>query len=114
MPLRPPPPLFVPPQPPPHYGDPPPQPSTSGWVPSGPPPTRSARDSRSSSESEASDAESDVSFRDSVSSRLADPIYEVCPDSRLLSDAAGLRPGSASQSLRPPGSSSGFIPELRR
>ena len=40
---------FVPPQPPPRYGDPPPQPSTSGWVPSGPPPTRSARDSRSSS-----------------------------------------------------------------
>ena len=73
---------FVPPQPPPRYGDPPPQPSTSGWVPSGPPPTRSARDSRSSSESEASDAESDVSVRDSASSRLADLIYEVCPDSR--------------------------------
>ena len=32
------------------------QPSTSGWVPSDPPPTRSARDSRTSSESEASDA----------------------------------------------------------
>ena len=79
---------FVPPQPPPHYGDPPPQPSTSGWVPSGPPPTRSARDSRSSSESEASEAESDVSVRDSASSRLADLIYEVCPDSRPLLDAA--------------------------
>ena len=39
---------FVPPQPPPCDGDPPPQPSTSGWVPSGPPPRRSARDSRSS------------------------------------------------------------------
>ena len=76
---------FVPPQPPPRYGDPPPQPSTSGWVPSGPPPTRSAR---SSSESEASEAESDVSVRDSASSRLADLIYEVCPDSRLLLDAA--------------------------
>ena len=79
---------FVPPQPPPCYGDPPPQPSTSGWVPSGPPPTRSARDSRSSSESEASEAESDVSVRDSAFSRLADLIYEVCPDSRLLLDAA--------------------------
>ena len=72
---------FVPPQPPPHYGDPPPQPSTSGWVPSGPPPTRSSRDSRSSSELEASDAESDISVRDSASFRLADLIYEVCPDS---------------------------------
>ena len=78
---------FVPPQPPPRYGDPPPQPSTSGWVPSGPPPTRTARDSRSSSELEASDAESDVSARDSASSRLADLIHEVCPDSRPLSDA---------------------------
>ena len=74
--------------PPPRYGDPPPQPSTSGWVPSGPPPTRNRRDSRTSSESEASDAESDVSFRDSASSRLADLIYEVCTDSRPLSDAA--------------------------
>ena len=71
---------FVPPQPPPRYGNPPPQPLTSGWVPLGPPPTRSARDSRSSSESEASDAESDVSVRDSASSRLADLIYEVYPD----------------------------------
>ena len=81
--------------PPPRYGDPPPQPSTSGWIPSGPPPARSARDSRSSSESEASDAESDVSFRDSASS-------------------AGLRLGSASLSLRPPDSASGFTPGLRR
>ena len=79
---------FVSPQPPPRYGGPPPQPLTSGWVPSGPPPTRSARDSRSSSELEASDAESDVSVRDSASSRLADLIYEVCPDSHPLSDAA--------------------------
>ena len=30
--------------------------------------------------------ESDVSFRDSASSRLADLIYEVCPDSRPLTD----------------------------
>ena len=78
----------APPPPPPRYGDPPPQPSTSGWVPPGSPPTRNRRDSRSSSESEASEAESDVSFRDSASSHLADLIYEVCPDSRPLSDAA--------------------------
>ena len=77
---------LVPPQPPPSYGDLPPQPSTSGWVPSGPPPTRAARDS--SSESEASEAESDVSGRDSASSRLADLIYEVCPGSRPLFDTA--------------------------
>ena len=77
---------FVPPQPPRHDGDPPPQPSTSGWVPSGPPPRRSARDSRSSSE--ASEVESDASVRDSAASRLADLIYEVCPDSRPLSDDA--------------------------
>ena len=77
----------APPPPPPHYGVPLSQPSTSGWVPSGPPPSRSARDSRTSSESEASDAESDVSVRDSASSCLADLIYEVCPDSRPLLDA---------------------------
>ena len=73
---------------PPRYGDPPPQPFTSGWVPSGPSPPCSARDSRSSSESEASEAESDVSVRDSAASRLADLIYEVCPDSRPLVGAA--------------------------
>ena len=67
---------------------PPPQPSHSGWVPPGPPPTRACRDSRSSSESEASEAESDVIVRDSASSRLADLIYEVCPDSRPLVDSA--------------------------
>ena len=76
----------APPHPPPRYEDPPPRPSTSGWVPSGPPPARSRRDSRSSSESEASEAESNVSFRDPASSRLADLIYEVCPDSRPLLD----------------------------
>ena len=69
--------------PPPGYEVPPSQPSTSGWVPSGPPPSRSARDSCSSSESEASDA----SVRDSVSAGLADLIYEVCPDSRPVADA---------------------------
>ena len=78
----------APPPPPPRFGRLPPQPSTSGWVPSGPPPTRSARDSRTSSESEASDAESDASFRDFASSRLADLIYKVCPDSRPVSGAA--------------------------
>ena len=79
---------FVPPQPPPRYGDPPPQPSTSGGGPSGPPPSCSTRDSRFSSESEANEAESDVSAKDSVSARLADLIYEVCPDSHPLTDAA--------------------------
>ena len=78
---------FVPLQPPPRYEDPPPQPSTSGWVPSGPHPPRS-RGSRNSSESEASETESEVSARDSASARLANLIYEVCPDSRPLSDAA--------------------------
>ena len=78
----------APPQLPLRYEDPPPQPSTSGWVPPGPPPSRNRRDSRSSSESEASAAESDVSFIDSASSRLADLIYEVCPDSRPLTDTS--------------------------
>ena len=76
----------APPQPPPRYEDPPPRPSTSGWVPPGPPPARSRCDSRSSSESEASEADSAVSLRDPASSRLADLIYEVCPDSRPLLD----------------------------
>ena len=76
----------APPQPPPRYEEPPPRPSTSGWVPSGPPPARSRRDSGSSSESEASEADSSVSIRDPASSRLADLIYEVCPDSRPLLD----------------------------
>ena len=78
---------FVPPQPPPRYGDPPPQPSTSGWVPSGPPPPRS-RGSRSESELEASESESEFSACDSASARLADLIYEACPESRPLSDDA--------------------------
>ena len=76
---------FVPPQPPPRSGVPPPQPSTSGWVPSGPPPPRS-RGSRSSSESEASETESEVAARDTTSARLADLIYEACPNSRPLLD----------------------------
>ena len=72
------------PRPPPRF-EVPPQPSTSGWVPPGPPPPRSRRDS-SASESEASDGDSVASFRDSTSARLADLIYEVCPESRPLYD----------------------------
>ena len=70
--------------PPPRYEVLPSQLSTSGWVPSGPPPSRSARDSRSSLESDASDA----SVRDSASACLADLIYEVCLDSRPVVSAA--------------------------
>ena len=47
-------------------------------------------DSRSSSESEDSDAGSNISSRDSATSRLADLIYEVCPESRPVADAARL------------------------
>ena len=54
---------FVPPPPP--RAEVPPQPSSSGWVPSGPPPPRS-RGSRSSSESEASESESVSVSRDSA------------------------------------------------
>ena len=64
----------------------PPQPSTSGWVPPGPPPPRSRHDS-SESESEASESESVSNARDTASARLAELIYEVCPDSRPLFDA---------------------------
>ena len=74
--------------PPPGFEVPPSQPSTSGWVPSDPPPSHSAPDSRSSSESEDSDAASDLSSRDSVSSRLTDLIFKVCPESRPVADAA--------------------------
>ena len=79
---------FVPPQPPPRH-EVPPQPSTSGWVPSGPQPPRS-RGSRSSSESEDSETESDYAAHESSSSRLAELIYEACPHSRPLLD--DLRP----------------------
>ena len=81
------------PRPPPPFGA-PPQPSTSGWVPPGPPPPppRSRRDS-SASESEASEGESVTSVRDSASARLADLIYEVCPDSRPLFDSRAPRCG---------------------
>ena len=74
------------PRPPPTF-EAPPQPSTSGWVPSGPPPPRSRHDS------EASDSESVTSARDSASARLADLIYEVCPDSRPLFDPKAPRCG---------------------
>ena len=79
------------PHPPPPFGV-PLQPSTSGWVPPGPPPPRSRHDS-SASESEASEGESVTSVRDSASARLADLIYEVCPDSRPLFDVEALRCG---------------------
>ena len=68
------------------------QPSTSGWDPPGPPPPRSRHDS-SASDSEASEGESVTSARDTASARLADLIYEVCPDSRPLFDAKAPRCG---------------------
>ena len=74
------------PRPPPAF-EAPPQPSTSGWVPPGPPPPRSRHDS------EASESESVTSARDSASARLADLIYEVCPDSRPLFDPKAPRCG---------------------
>ena len=79
------------PRPPPRF-EAPSQPSTSGWVPPDPPPTRSRCDS-SASESEASDEGSVASFRDSTSARLADLIYEVCPESRALYDVHAPRCG---------------------
>ena len=63
----------------------PPQPSTSGWVPPGPPPPRSRHDS-SGSDSEASGCDLVTVARDSTSARLADLIYQVCPASRPLLD----------------------------
>ena len=80
------------PRPPPPAFEAPPQPSTSGWVPPGPPPPRSHHDS-SGSDSEASDSVSVTSARDSASARLADLIYEVCPDSRPLFDTKAPRCG---------------------
>ena len=74
------------PRPPPAF-EAPPQPSTSGWVPPGPPPPRSRHDS------EANESESVTSARDSASARLADLIYEVCPDSRPLFDPKAPRCG---------------------
>ena len=80
------------PRPPPPAFEAPPQPSTSGWVPPGPPTPRSRHDS-SGSDSEASESESVTSARDSASARLADLIYEVCPDSRPLFDPKAPRCG---------------------
>ena len=60
----------------------PPQPSTSGWVPPGPPPPCSRHDS-----SEASESESVSAARDTASAHLADLIYEACPASCPLFDA---------------------------
>ena len=84
-------PPFAAPRPPPAFGA-PPQPSTSGWVPPGPPPPRSRHDS-SGSDSEASESESVTSARDSASASLADLIYEVCPDSLPLFDPKAPRCG---------------------
>ena len=47
----------------------------------------------SESESEASESESVSSVRETASARLADLIYEVCPDSRPLFDARAPRCG---------------------
>ena len=80
------------PRPPPPAFEVPPQPSTSGWVLPGPPPPRS-RHGSSGSDSEASESESVTSARDSASARLADLIYEVCPDSRPLFDTRAPRCG---------------------
>ena len=74
------------PRPPPAF-EAPPQPSTSGWVPPGPPPPCSRHDS------EASESESVTSARDSASASLAALIYEVCPDSRPLFDPKAPRCG---------------------
>ena len=74
------------PRPPPAF-EAPPQPSTSGWVPPGPPPPRSRHDS------EASESKLVTSARDSASASLADLIYEVCPDSRPLFVPKALRCG---------------------
>ena len=74
---------FVPPPPP--RSEVPPRPSTSGWVPSGPP-LPHLRGSRSSSESDASDAESDSSARDSAFASLAVLIYDACLNFRPLLD----------------------------
>ena len=94
------------PRPPPRF-EVPPQPSTSGWVPPGPPLPRSRRDS-SASESEASDGDSVASFRDSTSARLADLIYEVCPESRPLYDVRAPRCGFEAWFGQPEGTCTPF------
>ena len=86
------------PRPPPGF-EAPPQPSTSGWVPPGPPPPLSRHDS-SASDSEASEGESVTFARDTASARLADLIYEVCPDSRPLFDAWFGQPEAAASKQR--------------
>ena len=63
----------------------PPQPSTSGWVPPGPPPPWSRHDS-SGSDSGASGSESVTAARDTASARLTELIYQVCPASCPLFD----------------------------
>ena len=90
------------PRPPPAY-EAPPQPSTSGWVPPGPPPPHSRHDS------EASESVSVTSARDSASARLADLMRSALTlalsSIRRLRGAVS-RPGLVSQRLRPRSSAS--------
>ena len=63
------------------------QPSPSGWVPSGSTPSLSAPESRSASESEDCAAGCRVSSLGSATSRLANLLYAVCPDSHPVAAA---------------------------
>ena len=78
------------PRPPPAF-EAPPQPSTSGWVPPGPPPPRSRHDSSASTRRPVRVSRSRQLV--TASARLADLIYEVCPDSRPLFDPKAPRCG---------------------
>ena len=106
--------------PPAGFAVPPSQPSTSGWVLSGPSPPLSAPESRLASESEFSEAESDVFFSSLCDLQFGtDLIYEVYPvshRSRMLRvrRAVVLGPGSASLSLRRLVSASGSTQGSRR
>ena len=82
-------------------------------------PLGSSSSSRSSSESEASETESEYAARESSSSRLAELIYDVCPNSRpLLDDFHPLRcefeVGSASRRSLLLGLASDCTPGLGR
>ena len=82
-----------------------PQPSTSGWLPPGPPPTHSRHES-TDSESEASDSESISAAADSTHTRFPALIHEVCPASRPLLDPKAPRCGFESWFGQPEPSSS--------
>ena len=99
---------FVPPPPP--RAEVAPQPSSSVWVPSGPPP----RGSRSSSESEASESESVYVSRDSALTRLAELLCEVCPHSRPLLDESRPPQCEFEGWFGQPEFTSGCTPVLRR